>query len=133
MAQKERLVLYFEVSYIVSNKRILYFYIIGVITDLESLPSVPYELSERDEKFLEEARKLDNSKLSDLDLCHHRVLLTLKSKCNDMNSEQIGKLAVMLLNCQSYSEGRPIYQCNDNMVSLIYFSIFYDKLQNVSF
>lgn len=32
-----------------------------------------------------------------------------------MNDEQLAKMAVQLLNCQSYVEGRKIYPCNDEM------------------
>lgn len=53
--------------------------------------------------------------LSELDLCHHRVVLKLRNSCNEMNAEQIGKLAVMLLNCQSSSEGRVLFECTGDM------------------
>lgn len=72
-------------------------------------------MEERDEKFLVEAAKLAKIQLSELDLCHHRVVLTLRKSCNELNAEQMGKLAVMLLNCQSSHEGRPLFACNDNM------------------
>lgn len=32
-----------------------------------------------------------------------------------MNDEQVAKMAVMLLNCQSAAEGRRIYPCTDSM------------------
>ncbi|CAH1982174.1 unnamed protein product [Acanthoscelides obtectus] len=32
-----------------------------------------------------------------------------------MNDEQLAKMAVHLLNCQSYVEGRPTYACSDEM------------------
>nr|CAI5868800.1 unnamed protein product [Callosobruchus analis] len=32
-----------------------------------------------------------------------------------MNDEQLAKMAVHLLNCQSYIEGRPTYACSDEM------------------
>jgi hypothetical protein len=79
------------------------------------MPQVPYEIADKDNRFLEEASKLVGINLSHLDLCHHRVILTLKKSCNDLNSEQIGKLAVMLLNCQSGSEGRKIFKCTEEM------------------
>lgn len=72
-------------------------------------------MEERDEKFLVEAAKLAKIQLSELDLCHHRVVLTLRKSCNELNAEQMGKLAVMLLNCQSSHEGRQLFACNDNM------------------
>lgn len=83
--------------------------------DLERLPSVPYEIATNDEKFLQEATKLIGIKMSELDLCHHRVILKLQNSCHDMNAEELGKLSVMLLNCQSNSEGRILYECTDNM------------------
>ncbi|XP_055638034.1 protein brambleberry-like [Toxorhynchites rutilus septentrionalis] len=78
-------------------------------------PSVPYELSEGDESFIREASKWIGTNLSKLDFCHHRVILKLKKSCHLLNAEQIGKLAVMLLNCQSDSEGRKIYECTEEM------------------
>ncbi|XP_063699487.1 protein brambleberry-like [Culicoides brevitarsis] len=84
-------------------------------TDLEAFPSVPYELEERDEKFLAEGAKLAQIQLSELDMCHHRVILKLRKSCNELNAEQMGKLAVMLLNCQSSHEGRQMFLCSENM------------------
>ncbi|XP_058840341.1 protein brambleberry-like [Topomyia yanbarensis] len=84
-------------------------------TAINLFPTVPYEVSEGDEAFLKEASKWIGLNLSKLDLCHHRVILKLKNACHQLNAEQLGKLAVMLLNCQSDSEGRRIYQCDENM------------------
>ncbi|XP_062551672.1 protein brambleberry-like [Armigeres subalbatus] len=84
-------------------------------TAVDTFPAVPYELSESDESFLREASKWIGTNLSKLDHCHHRVILKLKSSCERLNAEQIGKLAVMLLNCQSDSEGRRIYHCTEQM------------------
>lgn len=88
-------------------------------TGVKALPSVPYELSEIDEKFIQEGAKLIGASMSQLDVCHHRVILTLKKSCREMNAEQLGKLAVMLLNCQSDSEGRAMYECTGSMVIAI--------------
>lgn len=85
--------------------------------DLEAVPTVPYEVSFHDEKFLREASKLIGSSLSDLDICHHRVILKLRKSCHELNADQLGKLSVMLLNCQSHSEGRSMYECTESMVS----------------
>lgn len=82
---------------------------------MDTFPGVPYELSESDESFLREASKWIGANLSKLDLCHHRVILKLKNSCETLNAEQIGKLAVMLLNCQSDSEGRRVYHCTEQM------------------
>lgn len=83
--------------------------------EVETLPSVPYELSTTDEKFLQEATKLIAVAQSELDVCHHRVILTLRKTCHELNAEQLGRLSVMLLNCQSHTEGRKLFECNDNM------------------
>ena len=42
----------------------------------------------------------------------------LKKACNDISEEELAKLSVALLNCQSDSEGRPTYSCTVDMVSL---------------
>lgn len=83
-------------------------------TEVEA-PIVPYEIAASDEKFLQEATKLIGVNLSELDLCHHRVVLKLRNSCHELNAEQLGKLAVMLLNCQSNSEGRALFECTDGM------------------
>lgn len=83
--------------------------------DLEALPTIPYELTSNDEKFLQEATKLIGSPVSELDVCHHRVIMKLRKSCSELNAEQLGKLAVMLLNCQSYSEGRSMFKCTETM------------------
>lgn len=44
-----------------------------------------------------------------------QVVLKLKSDCDKMNDEQLAKMAVHLLNCQSYVEGRQMYPCTDEM------------------
>ncbi|KAJ8969351.1 hypothetical protein NQ317_016136 [Molorchus minor] len=76
---------------------------------------IPYEVSTVDDKFLAEAAKLTGVALSELDTCQQRVVLKLKSDCDKMNDEQVAKMAVHLLNCQSYIEGRRIYPCTDEM------------------
>ncbi|XP_053695288.1 protein brambleberry-like [Sabethes cyaneus] len=84
-------------------------------TALDAFPAIPYELSEGDETFMREASKWIGTNLSKLDLCHHRVIMKLKKSCHELNAEQLGKLAVMLLNCQSDSEGRRVYYCTEQM------------------
>nr|CAI5868799.1 unnamed protein product [Callosobruchus analis] len=76
---------------------------------------IPYEVSMVDETFIKEAAKLTGVALSELDSCQQRVVLKLKSDCDKMNDEQLAKMAVHLLNCQSYIEGRPTYACSDEM------------------
>ncbi|XP_052866376.1 protein brambleberry-like [Anopheles cruzii] len=82
---------------------------------IDTFPSVPYELTDGEEDFIREASRWIGLTLSKLDLCHHRVVLKLKKTCHELNAEQMGKLAVMLLNCQSDSEGRPLFLCSDEM------------------
>lgn len=72
-------------------------------------------MATNDEKFLQEATRLIDQNLSELDICHHRVILKLRNSCHEMNAEELGKLAVMLLNCQSSSEGRALFECTDAM------------------
>ncbi|XP_041776937.1 protein brambleberry-like [Anopheles merus] len=84
-------------------------------TAIDAFPSVPYELSDADESFIREASKWLGTKLSKLDLCHHRIILKLKHSCHELNAEQMGKLAVLLLNCQSDSEGRAVFPCSEEM------------------
>ncbi|KAJ8939936.1 hypothetical protein NQ318_007864 [Aromia moschata] len=77
--------------------------------------NIPYEVSTIDDKFLAEAAQLTGVALSELDSCQQRVVLKLKSDCSRMNDEQLAKMAVHLLNCQSSVEGRQIYPCTDEM------------------
>ncbi|XP_053662005.1 protein brambleberry-like [Anopheles marshallii] len=84
-------------------------------TAVDSFPSVPYELTDGEENFIREASKWIGTHLSKLDLCHHRIILKLKKSCHELNAEQLGKLSVWLLNCQSDSEGRSMFPCLDEM------------------
>ncbi|KAL3197017.1 hypothetical protein MRX96_014866 [Rhipicephalus microplus] len=70
---------------------------------------VPFEMKTADEDFLQEGKKY-GLQMSTLDVCHHKVLLGLTSSCSQLNEEDLGKLSVRLLNCQSAVEGRP-YVC----------------------
>ncbi|XP_076270203.1 protein brambleberry-like isoform X2 [Rhynchophorus ferrugineus] len=79
------------------------------------IEKIPYEVSVADEKFISEAVKLTGVSLSELDSCQQRVVLKLKVECQKMNDEQLAKMAVHLLNCQSYVEGRKVYPCTDEM------------------
>ncbi|XP_028968883.1 protein brambleberry [Galendromus occidentalis] len=79
---------------------------------------VAFDLSPTDEKFLQEAKKLDleavgnDSPLAD---CHRRLVLSLRKKCGHLDDEQIGKMAVNLLNCQNAIERRPQFPCKSSM------------------
>ncbi|XP_011499330.1 PREDICTED: protein brambleberry-like [Ceratosolen solmsi marchali] len=81
------------------------------------LVSIPYELLTEDEKFLKEASKLitDIQISSPLEICQHKVVLKIKSACTSMTEEQLAKLSVNLLNCQSAAEGRKLFPCTDKM------------------
>ncbi|KAF5288838.1 hypothetical protein FQA39_LY03717 [Lamprigera yunnana] len=76
---------------------------------------VPYEVSVSDEKFISEAIQLTGVTPSELDFCQHRVVLKLQTSCDKMNDEELAKMAVMLLNCQSAVEGRKVYPCSETM------------------
>lgn len=41
--------------------------------------------------------------------------MKLQIDCDKMNDEQLAKMAVHLLNCQSYVEGRKIFPCSEDM------------------
>lgn len=75
---------------------------------------VPFEMKTADDAFLNEGKKY-GLQMSSLDVCHHKVLLGLKSSCSQLSEEELGKLSVRLLNCQSAVEGRSTYPCSDEM------------------
>ena len=45
-----------------------------------------------------------------------QVVFKLKKKCGELTEEELGKVSVQLLNCQSSVEERTIYPCNEQMV-----------------
>ncbi|ELT87036.1 hypothetical protein CAPTEDRAFT_223313 [Capitella teleta] len=75
--------------------------------------SVPFEMTIGDEKFQLQAQFVKD--LSPLDYCHHKVIHNIRDACGDMTEEQMGKLAVHLLNCQLDAEKRETYLCNQEM------------------
>lgn len=79
-----------------------------------SVGRVPFEMKTADEKFLGTGKEL-MAGLSELDVCHHTVIYQLKTSCNEMAEEELAKLGVRLLNCQSAAEGRPTYKCDEYM------------------
>ncbi|RXG56655.1 Protein brambleberry [Armadillidium vulgare] len=93
----------------VNYKRYFYF----LDTSISSVP-VPFEWKSMDEDFINEVSKF-TTKMSDLDICHHQVVLHLRKSCADLTEEEISKVAVNLLNCQSTVEKRRIYPCTDDM------------------
>lgn len=45
-----------------------------------------------------------------------QVVDQLQKSCGDITEEELAKLSVALLNCQSESEGRPLFECSEHMV-----------------
>ncbi|XP_067005674.2 protein brambleberry [Anabrus simplex] len=80
-----------------------------------TMVKVPFEAKTDDEKFLEEAKKYTSLKLSELDSCQHKVIMQITTSCSDMTEEQLAKLSVNLLNCQSAVEGRQQFPCTEDM------------------
>ncbi|KAJ4426506.1 hypothetical protein ANN_27320, partial [Periplaneta americana] len=76
---------------------------------------VPFEVTTEDVKFLEEAKKYTSLKLSDLDSCQHQIVMKIRNSCVDMTEEELAKLSVNLLNCQSAVEGRQQFPCTSSM------------------
>ncbi|XP_067024266.1 protein brambleberry-like [Acropora muricata] len=75
---------------------------------------VPFEMTIAEEKFLADAKKYMGD-LTPLDSCHQLVINRIKKSCGDINEEELAKLGVALLNCQSKSEGRRTYECTEDM------------------
>ncbi|KAF4529316.1 hypothetical protein B566_EDAN011410 [Ephemera danica] len=80
-----------------------------------ALPEVPFESLSNDERFLQEAQYFGLAPTSQLYTCQQAVVLRLKSSCSSLSEEQLAKLSVALLNCQSAAEGRPQYPCSEDM------------------
>ncbi|KAK3705501.1 hypothetical protein RRG08_041375 [Elysia crispata] len=74
---------------------------------------IRFEVLSSDEKFLDFARTLND--LSPLDACYNIVIYNLKKKCGELSEEELGKLSVQLLNCQSEAEDRPVFPCTHSM------------------
>lgn len=89
---------------------------LSVESKLKTLPKVQYELPADNEEFIQEALKFIDAPRESLDVCTHRVVHMLKKDCNKLNLEEIGKLAVMMLNCQLEIEGRQTFSCKPEMV-----------------
>ncbi|KAI9560103.1 hypothetical protein GHT06_014113 [Daphnia sinensis] len=82
---------------------------------IEARSDIPFELSLADEKFIADAQKYTDLSLSELDVCQHKLILQLKQDCNDLSEEDLSKLGVNLLNCQSRIEGRKVFPCTSSM------------------
>ncbi|XP_070496101.1 protein brambleberry-like [Chironomus tepperi] len=88
---------------------------ISSTSQLNDLPSLQFEFPKENDAFLKEGLELINAPKETFDLCTHQVILSLKKNCNTLSSEEIGKLAIMLMNCQLRTEGRSIYPCTPEM------------------
>lgn len=87
------------------------------VADGVPLISIPYESMTKDEKFLQEAAKFTEIQVSSpLETCQHKVVMKIKTSCSDMSEEDLAKLGVNLLNCQSAIEGRKMFPCTEDMV-----------------
>jgi len=87
-----------------------------LVTDSVPLISIPYGSMTEDEKFLQEAAKFTDIQVSSpLDTRQHKVI-KIRTSCFDITQEELAKLIVNLLNCQSAVEGRKIFPCTENMV-----------------
>lgn len=48
-----------------------------------------------------------------------QIINRIKTSCQNLSDEELSKLSVNLLNCQSAVEGRPLYKCTDTMVRVL--------------
>jgi len=88
-----------------------------LLADGIPLISIPYESMTEDEKFLQEAAKFTDIQVSSpLETCQHKVIMKIRTSCSNVIEEQLAKLSVNLLNCQSAIEGRKIFPCTEEMV-----------------
>ncbi|XP_041377242.1 protein brambleberry-like [Gigantopelta aegis] len=74
---------------------------------------IRFEVLSTDEKFLDFAKTLTD--LTPLDACYQLVVYSLQKKCGELTEEELGKLSVQLLNCQSKAEDRPVFTCTAQM------------------
>ncbi|XP_026286542.1 protein brambleberry [Frankliniella occidentalis] len=85
------------------------------VQDGTPLLKVPFEEASPEDKFLREAEKLVGLKTSQLDTCQHKVVMKIQSSCASISEEELAKLSVNLLNCQSAVEGRQQFPCTEKM------------------
>lgn len=85
------------------------------VRDGVPLLKVPFEEATPEDKFLREAEKLVGLKTSELDTCQHKVVMKIQSSCASISEEELAKLSVNLLNCQSAVEGRQQFPCTEKM------------------
>lgn len=75
-----------------------------------------FELPPEKDEFIKQGLDVINAPKGALDICSHRVVIQLKKNCNQLTLEEIGKLAIMLMNCQLTVENRPKLPCTPEMV-----------------
>ncbi|KAK6643619.1 hypothetical protein RUM43_005129 [Polyplax serrata] len=99
-----------------------YNYDVGSVPDKDFIESngpfigIPFEYKIEDEKFIEEASKFtDLMRTSNLDICQHKVILQIKTSCFSMTEEELAKMSVNLLNCQSQVDERKLFPCTNSM------------------
>lgn len=46
-----------------------------------------------------------------------QIVMKIRNSCSDMTEEELAKMSVNLLNCQSAVEGRKQFPCTKSMVS----------------
>lgn len=85
-------------------------------TGLKQLPTVDFELPSENDEFLKQGLELIKTPKGALDVCSHKVIMNLKKNCNQLTLEEIGKLAIMLMNCHLQVENRPRLPCKPEMV-----------------
>lgn len=89
---------------------------ISETTELKKLPDVDFELPIENDEFIMQGLEAIKAPKSALDICSHRVILQLQKNCNQLTMEEIGKLSIMLMNCQLTVENRPKLPCKPEMV-----------------
>uniref|UniRef100_A0A1B6DF22 Protein brambleberry n=1 Tax=Clastoptera arizonana TaxID=38151 RepID=A0A1B6DF22_9HEMI len=85
------------------------------LKDGTPLIPIPFEELSPEEKFLQEAKKYTSLQLSQLDSCQHKLIMKIQTSCGGITEEDLAKLSVQLLNCQSETEGRTLFSCTDKM------------------
>jgi hypothetical protein len=46
-----------------------------------------------------------------------QIVMKIRNSCSDLTEEELAKMSVNLLNCQSAVEGRQQFPCTNSMVS----------------
>lgn len=89
-------------------------------TELKKFPAVDFELPPENDEFIKQGLETINAPKGDIDVCSHHVVMQLQKNCNQLTMAEIGKLAIMLMNCQLTVENRPMLPCKPEMVKMIF-------------